>query len=160
MLSSVAIIDAVATSLADIDCPIVLDPVMVAKSGDALLAESAVSALRSKLLPRATLLTPNLPEATTLLDLPAQQQATSTDAMIQQGRALQALGPTAVLKNTHGTGCTLSSSIAAHLALGHPLESAVELSHAYLHEAIKAADGLKIGSGHGPVHHFHRQWPA
>ena len=189
MLSSTAIIDAVASALANVSCPIVLDPVMVAKSGDALLADEAVSALRSTLLPRATLLTPNLPEASTLLDQPADQLADDTESMVKQGEALMALGPSAVLvkgghgsgeecvdvllsdesprfftaarlntKNTHGTGCTLSSAVAAHLALGHPLAKAVELSHTWLHEAIKAADNLAIGNGHGPVHHFHRLW--
>lgn len=189
MLSSAAIVNAVSAALTHVNCPIVLDPVMVAKSGDALLADTAVSALRNSLLTKATLLTPNLPEATRLLELPNGHLAESLEAVINQGEALMALGPAAVLmkgghgsgtecvdtllsqgppqhyvakrlntKNTHGTGCTLSSAIAAHLALGYTLSEAVELSHSYLHKAILAADRLNIGTGHGPVHHFHLQW--
>lgn len=189
MLSSVRTIDAVASALSDVTCPIVLDPVMVAKSGDALLADDAVSALRSWLLPRASVLTPNLPEAARLLEQ-TTEPARNVQEMVEQGEALLALGPTAVLmkgghadgaqcvdvllsggiskrlrarrlltQNTHGTGCTLSSAITANLALGHTLHDAVVASHAYLQSAIKAADRLDIGSGHGPVHHFHAVWP-
>jgi len=189
MLSSVRTIDAVATALKDVQCPIVLDPVMVAKSGDALLADDAVTALRSWLLPRAALLTPNLPEAARLLEQPSDTRP-GLQEMVAQGEALRALGPAAVLmkgghadgaycvdvlladgvekrfrarrsltRNTHGTGCTLSSAITANLALGHTLHDAVAASHAYLQGAIKAADRLSIGGGHGPVHHFHAVWP-
>ncbi len=186
MLATPEIIQAVAYGLSGYDGPIVLDPVMVAKSGDPLLQEDAISALSETLLPRATLLTPNLPEAARLLNgAPAE----TTEQMAAQGTALMDLGAQAVLmkgghgsgdicedllitgtglhafsapriatRNTHGTGCTLSSAIAAGLAKGLPLEQAAEAAHGYLHAAIRAADQLQIGSGHGPVHHFHAQW--
>lgn len=189
MLATPEIIETVANGLSDYTGPVVLDPVMVAKSGDALLAADAVQTLRATLLPRATVLTPNLPEAACLLDLP---EAQSPAEMIEQGKALCALGASAVLmkgghgigdlchdllvggsgavaeftsprrdtKNTHGTGCTLSSSIAAGLAKGLPLNEAVAEAHSYLQGAIAQADDLRIGQGHGPVHHFHRVWPA
>ncbi|MBV1790404.1 bifunctional hydroxymethylpyrimidine kinase/phosphomethylpyrimidine kinase [Marinobacterium sp. D7] len=168
---------------------IVLDPVMVAKSGDKLLVEEAVDALRSELLPLATLITPNLPEAAVLLD---RDEAVSMDAMRKQAQLLLQLGPRAVLikgghlsdsssvdsadllldqqqelwlpakriatRNTHGTGCTLSSAIAAGLARGLQIRTAVEEAKTYITEAIQAADRLQVGSGHGPTHHFHRWW--
>lgn len=188
MLATPEIIETVARGLEAYVGPIVLDPVMVAKSGDALLQEDAVATLREVLLPRATILTPNLPEAARLL---GERAAVSTEAIVAQGRALAALGPKAVLmkgghakgevcidvmldsetvlaeltaprvvtKNTHGTGCTLSSAIAAGLAKGLGPVDAVTEAHSYLQGAIRAADGLAIGSGHGPVHHFYRVWP-
>ena len=168
--------------------PVVLDPVMVAKSGDRLLPTEALEALRAELVPLAALLTPNLPEAADLLGTaPAANEA----AMVAQGQALRAMGAAAVLmkgghgagatcvdllvteagvirltaprlptRNTHGTGCTLSAAIAAGLAQGMPLEKAVARAHAYLQGALAAADGLGVGSGagHGPVHHFHGIW--
>jgi len=187
MLGGPEIIDTVARSLHGRGLPVVLDPVMVAKSGDALLPEEAVAALRETLLPLAALLTPNLPEAARLLGV---DQAASEEEMAAQGRALLVLGPQAVLmkgghgkgercvdllvtgggetlrleaprratRNTHGTGCTLSGAIAAGLAQGADLASAVRGAHDYLQGAIAAADGLAVGSGHGPVHHFHAVW--
>ncbi|GGC10836.1 hydroxymethylpyrimidine/phosphomethylpyrimidine kinase [Marinobacterium zhoushanense] len=168
---------------------IVLDPVMVAKSGDKLLADEAVDALRSELLPLATLITPNLPEAAVLLGV---DEAVSVEAMREQALSLLQLGPAAVLikgghladsssddsadlllapqqehwlpakriatRNTHGTGCTLSSAIAAGLARGLPIQTAVEQAKTYITEAIQAADTLRVGSGHGPTHHFYRWW--
>lgn len=189
MLSSPDIIHAVASSLQGTNIPIVLDPVMVAKSGDALLRDEAVSALIEELLPMATLLTPNLPEAARLLET---VQAENPMEMAFQGSDLMRFGPKAVLmkgghadedictdllvgvsaepisfdaqrvdtKNTHGTGCTLSSAIAAGLALGLELEDAVGRAHRYLQGAIRASDQLSIGSGHGPVHHFHNVWSS
>lgn len=189
MLATPEIITCVADGLSGYKGPVVLDPVMIAKSGDALLADEAVATLRDVLLPRATLLTPNLPEAACLLDAPV---ASHRDEMIAQGKALCDLGASAVLmkgghaageichdlliagggvlgeysaprrntKNTHGTGCTLSSSVAAGLAKGLALPEAVREAHEYLQGAIAVADDLKIGYGHGPVHHFHRVWPA
>lgn len=189
MLSSAAVIGAVADALKGFKGPIVLDPVMVAKSGDALLRPEAIAALSARLLPRATLLTPNLPEAARLLGAP---EARTEDEMLAQGAALLSLGPRAVLmkgghgdgpdcidfliaadgvpvafraprlatKNTHGTGCTLSAAIAAGLAKGRDMVQSVAEAHAYLQGAIKAADTLHIGAGHGPVHHFHAMWPA
>ncbi|MCT8161959.1 bifunctional hydroxymethylpyrimidine kinase/phosphomethylpyrimidine kinase [Pseudoruegeria sp. SHC-113] len=189
MLATPEIIATVADGLKGFKGPIVLDPVMVAKSGDSLLQEDAVAALIERLLPMATVLTPNLPEAARLL---GQSEAESRAAMAAQGEALLALGAEAVLmkgghakgavcedllitedapplvltapraetQNTHGTGCTLSSSIAAELAKGADLTAAVVAAHGYLQAAIAAADDLQIGSGHGPVHHFHAQWPV
>ncbi|WP_134680831.1 bifunctional hydroxymethylpyrimidine kinase/phosphomethylpyrimidine kinase [Paracoccus ravus] len=165
--------------------PIVLDPVMVAKSGDALLADEAVAALRERLIPMATVLTPNLPEAARLLDL---APAASPDEMRAQGQALYALGaghvlmkgghaegeictdlligpeplslsaPRQVTRNTHGTGCSLSSAIAAGLAQGMSVPDAVSLAHDWLQGAIAGADDLSVGLGHGPVNHFHALW--
>ncbi|MCG6882200.1 MAG: bifunctional hydroxymethylpyrimidine kinase/phosphomethylpyrimidine kinase [Silicimonas sp.] len=187
MLATPEIIETVAAALAGYSGPVVLDPVMVAKSGDALLADQAVDTLRRVLLPRATVLAPNLPEAARLLGCDPVDQ---TEDMAEQGRALVALGAANVLmkgghgsgetcvdllvddtgvlakltaprvatRNTHGTGCTLSSAIAAELAKGRDVVGAVQAAHAYLQGAIRAADRLTIGSGHGPVHHFHELW--
>ncbi|KXF78776.1 hydroxymethylpyrimidine/phosphomethylpyrimidine kinase [Paramesorhizobium deserti] len=187
MLSVPATIEAVAAGLAAFGKPVVLDPVMVAKSGDRLLSPEAVSTLRERLLPLATLLTPNLPEAACLLDCDVAQ---NEGEAIEQGKALLALGADAVLmkgghadggdctdllihdglppfrltapriatRNTHGTGCTLSSAIAAGLAKGLLLEEAFTVAHGYLQGAIIAADRLSVGSGNGPVHHFHQMW--
>ena len=144
----------------------------------------AVDALRSRLIPQASLITPNLPEAAALL---GEQVATTESAVADQGRRLLALGPRAVLikgghgqgaestdyfvtsagsialsaprlatTNTHGTGCSLSSAIAAGLAKGENLESAVRNAKAWISAAIAAADRFAVGHGHGPVHHFHR----
>ena len=188
MLGDADVIRAVADSLTGYAGPIVLDPVMVAKSGDALLPDAAVASLIEHLLPRARLLTPNIPEAVRLLggDLCAD---VSADPM-QQAVQLLTMGPAAVLmkgghaegavckdllvsndgdamwfeaprldtRNTHGTGCSLSSGIAAGLAKGLDLPDAVSAAHGWLHGAIAAADSLAIGSGHGPVHHFHALW--
>jgi hydroxymethylpyrimidine/phosphomethylpyrimidine kinase len=163
---------------------VVLDPVMVATSGDRLLAAEAVDALRTKLIPRASLITPNLPEAAALLDEP---MATSEVAVEDQGKRLLAMGCQAVLikgghgqgaesidyliaaggasalaapriatKNTHGTGCSLSSAIAAGLAKGEAMETAVRNAKAWISAAIASADRFSVGHGHGPVHHFHR----
>lgn len=165
---------------------VVLDPVMVATSGDRLIAPVAVEALRGELLPRALLVTPNLPEAAALLN---DDIAVGEEAVRAQGRRLLELGPRAVLMkgghddgpesvdwlvshagerryaaprivtaNTHGTGCTLSAAIAARLAAGATLTEAVAIGKAYVTNALAAADSLHVGHGHGPVHHFHRWW--
>jgi hydroxymethylpyrimidine/phosphomethylpyrimidine kinase len=187
-LGAAGIVEAVADALEGAGAPVVLDPVMVAKSGDALLAPEAVAALRERLLPRAALVTPNLPEAAQLL---GETEAADADAMAAQGERLRALGAGAALvkgghgagaesvdilaapgaeprrfaaprvatRNTHGTGCTLSSAIAARLALGDALADAVEAGKSYLTGALEAADGLGVGRGHGPVNHFHALWP-
>lgn len=186
MLGSAVIVETVAAALQDYAGPIVLDPVMVAKSGDPLLDGDAIRAMREQLLPRATLLTPNLPEAANLLGRPP---AATPEDVLEQGQALLGQGPDAVLmkgghaegstvtdwlvtawnstgftapriatQNTHGTGCSLSSAIAAELAKGQDIARAVEAAHDWLHEAIVQADGLRIGTGHGPVHHFHGIW--
>lgn len=186
MLGDASAIATVAQGLAGRGLPVVLDPVMVAKSGDRLLAPTALHALRHQLLPLATLLTPNLPEAADLL---ACAPATTDGEMARQGHALRALGVQAVLmkgghgagadcvdllitadgvtrlsaprratRNTHGTGCTLSAAIAAGLAQGLALPDAVIRAHTYLQGAIAAADGLGVGHGNGPVHHFYKVW--
>jgi hydroxymethylpyrimidine/phosphomethylpyrimidine kinase len=165
---------------------VVLDPVMVATSGDRLIAPDAIDTLRRLLIPRALVITPNLPEAAALLDTSVAADAA---AMRDQAQRLLALGAKAVLikgghdtgpesvdlliqaggvqafaaeriatRNTHGTGCTLSSAIAAGLAKGMALADAVAAAKSYVTAAIAAADTLSIGSGHGPVHHFHRWW--
>ncbi|GAA6160538.1 bifunctional hydroxymethylpyrimidine kinase/phosphomethylpyrimidine kinase [Ruegeria sp. HU-ET01832] len=189
MLATPEIIRTVADSITGFGGPIVLDPVMIAKSGDSLLAEDAVQTLRDVLVPCASVLTPNLPEASCLLGL---SDAETTEQMIEQGLALCDLGAQTVLmkgghgkgdvchdllidrtgliaefsaprrqtKNTHGTGCTLSSSVAAGLAKGLSVPNAVAQAHEYLQGAIAQADRLNIGHGHGPVHHFHQVWPA
>lgn len=186
MLATPAVIAAVAEALQSWTGPVVLDPVMVAKSGDALLQEDAIAALTRFLLPRADLLTPNLPEAARLLDQPIAATLAEAEA---QGFALLDLGARAVLMkgghaagpictdllitrdgvlaltapriatgNTHGTGCSLSSAIAAELAKGQSLPLALHRAHGWLQGAIAAADRLGIGRGHGPVHHFHEVW--
>jgi hydroxymethylpyrimidine/phosphomethylpyrimidine kinase len=185
MVADLAVIDAIAAGLQRWSPRhVVLDPVMVATSGDRLLAEDAVEALRAKLVPRAAILTPNLPEAAALLNEP---MASSEAAIESQGRRLLALGCPAVLikgghgqgsesidylvresgaialaaprvatQNTHGTGCSLSSAIAAGLAKGEDLETAVRSAKAFVSAAIAAADRFSVGHGHGPIHHFHR----
>ena len=165
---------------------IVLDTVMISKSNHALLAPDAVAAVRDELLPLASLVTPNLPEAAALL---GEAAVTDEAGMIRQAEALRALGAQAVLmkgghlaaadspdwliqehgtlrlggprvpvKNTHGTGCTLSSAIAALVAQRDDLASAVAEAKAYLTGALQASDRLDVGSGVGPVHHFYRWW--
>jgi hydroxymethylpyrimidine/phosphomethylpyrimidine kinase len=187
MLADAAVIGAVAEGLARWrPAAVVLDPVMVATSGDALLAPDAIAVMRRALFPRALLVTPNLPEAAALLDA---APATSEAEMQAQGEKLLALGPRAVLikgghgeggesvdlmveagrvtrfaapriktRNTHGTGCTLSAAIAAGLAKGRDLVTAVGEAKDYVTAAIATADRLQVGSGHGPLHHFHRWW--
>ena len=187
MLSRVEAIAAVTESLGRHAAQnIVLDPVMVATSGGKLLADNAVAALRTGLMPRALVVTPNLPEAAALL---GTTPARSEDEMESQARALMKLGAQAVLikgghgsgaesvdllveeagvtrlsarriatQNTHGTGCTLSSAIAAGLAKGLELASAARAAKDYVTDAIAGADVLKVGHGHGPLHHFYRQW--
>lgn len=187
MLFSVAIIDEVAPRIRGFLAPVVVDPVMIAKSGDTLLEPDAVAALVGRLLPCASLLTPNLPEAACLL---GTREASSVAEMAEQGAALMARGARAVLvkgghgsgatctdvlvtgksdpvlieaprhptANTHGTGCSYSSAIAAELAKGLGMVEAVRQAHDWLQGAIEAADGLGVGGGRGPVHHFHEVW--
>jgi hydroxymethylpyrimidine/phosphomethylpyrimidine kinase len=186
MVAQLATIDAIVAGLERWSPKhIVLDPVMVATSGDRLLAMDAIEALRTHLIPRASLLTPNLPEAAALLGEPV---ALSEAAIEGQGKRLLSMGCGAVLikgghgqgresidyffsrdgstvalaapriatTNTHGTGCSLSSAIAAGLAKGEEMEAAVRNAKAWVSAAIAAADSLDVGHGHGPIHHFHR----
>jgi hydroxymethylpyrimidine/phosphomethylpyrimidine kinase len=187
MLSHPDVISAVAEGLTRFhQTQIVLDPVMIAASGDRLLAAEAIAVLREVLMPMALVLTPNLPEAAALLEAPVAQ---TESEMREHGERLLALGARAVLmkgghaggaesvdllvephsvarlaserfdtRNTHGTGCTLSSAIAAGLAKGMGLAEAVREAKAYITAAIRASDRLAIGHGHGPVHHFHHWW--
>lgn len=190
MLSQPEVISSVANKLRQHALTnVVLDPVMVAKSGDKLLADDAVAHLREHLLPLATLITPNLPEAAVLLSCPEPHDEAT---MLEAANGLQRLGARAVLlkgghlkgsssadlllddqgkahwlastridtPNTHGTGCTLSSAIAAYLAQGVSLFEATERAKQYIQAAIGASDQLAIGHGHGPVHHFHHWWSA
>ena len=184
MLFSKPIIELVATFLTKHagSIPIVLDPVMVAKSGDSLLMQDAVDALRTKLIGLATIITPNIPEANNLVD-------EAQEFEILAGRILK-LGPKAVLlkgghtgadnsndlflnqqgvckwlqseriksKNTHGTGCTLSAAICTFLAQEMPLFDACVCAKHYLLKAILASKENSVGYGHGPVHHFHNLW--
>jgi hydroxymethylpyrimidine/phosphomethylpyrimidine kinase len=185
MVAQLATIGAIAAALS-LKSPkhVVLDPVMVATSGDRLLSADAVSALRERLIPLASLITPNLPEAAALLGDPV---ATDETAIASQGKRLLAMGARAVLikgghgqgsesidflfsgsdmialpapriptTNTHGTGCSLSSAIAAGLAKGETLEQAVRSAKTWITAAIEAADSLGVGHGHGPIHHFHQ----
>jgi hydroxymethylpyrimidine/phosphomethylpyrimidine kinase len=164
----------------------VLDPVMIAKSGHALLDPSAVTALRDELVPLATVITPNLPEAGVLLD---GKTPATLDEMRDAVRELHRLGPRYVYlkgghlggndspdllydgattveltakrvdtQNTHGTGCTLSSAIAALIPQRRDVRRAVEDAKAYLTAALAASDQLHVGSGHGPVNHFYSVW--
>ncbi|HEV7435872.1 MAG TPA: bifunctional hydroxymethylpyrimidine kinase/phosphomethylpyrimidine kinase [Pseudorhizobium sp.] len=187
MIATAEIAEAIADALGAFpSVPIVLDPVMIAKGGASLLAEDAVAALNHRLLPLATIITPNLPEAAALL---AEEEARDRQEMAAQARRLLALGPRAVLikgghlngpespdvfaqegsltwldalrkttRNTHGTGCTLSSAIAAELGKGENPARAVQLAKEYTLAAISRSDDLSVGTGHGPVHHFHPWW--
>ena len=179
MLANAAVVRAVAAGLrAHALAPYVLDPVMVATSGDPLLEPDAVAAIRSELVPLAALVTPNLDEAGILVGSPVRDVA----AMERAAESLVAMGARAALvksghlggermvdvlcdagsvrrfehprldtRHTHGTGCTLSAAVAAHLALGHPLDDAVSRAVDYVHRAIASAPGL--GAGHGPLDH-------
>ena len=164
---------------------IVLDPVMVAQSGDKLLQDEAVTALKEHLIPLADLITPNLPEASVLLDREitseADLSAAATDLAAMgagnvlikgghlesensddclylgdEGRLVTLAGERVVTRNNHGTGCTLSSAIAAYLARGEDMETAVRLGKDYIAGAIQAGAAYEIGRGNGPVHHFFR----
>jgi hydroxymethylpyrimidine/phosphomethylpyrimidine kinase len=187
MLSQPGAIKAVAAGLKRHEVKnIVLDPVMIAGSGDRLLVPEAIEVLRRVLIPRASLITPNLPEAAALLDaLPAKTEPEMKDqaqqllelgakaVLLKGGHADGAesvdflVQPTSVARlaadriptvNTHGTGCTLSSAIAAGLAKGLPLAEAVREGKAYVTAAIAASGRLHIGHGFGPTHHFHAWW--
>ena len=188
MLATADIIAAVAESLiAYPPIPLVLDPVMVATSGDRLLAEDAIQTLIQKLLPLATVVTPNLHEAAVLLHT---TPACNLEQMQVQGEKIIALGARAVLmkgghtegedatdllitaagaeafsaprlltNNTHGTGCTLASAIAAGLARQLSLSDSVKQAKDYLHSALAHSEKLHIGQGSGPVHHFYKFYP-
>jgi hydroxymethylpyrimidine/phosphomethylpyrimidine kinase len=187
MLAETDIVEAVAERLRRYQVQnVVLDTVMLAKSGDPLLSPSAVAALREHLLPQVSLITPNLPEAAALL---GASHARDEREMHEQGRALLALGCEAVLikgghlddaespdwlftcegatrftaprvltKNTHGTGCTLSAALAALRPRHQDWNATVEAAKTWLSAALAKADSLEVGHGIGPVHHFHQWW--
>lgn len=184
MLANSAIVSAVADALKRAPTiPVIVDPVMVATSGDRLLAPDAIAAYKNELFPRAMLVTPNLPEAAALL---GAGMARSEDEAVGQARAIAAFGSRAVLvkgghgqgdtavdilvrgdvvvrltaprietQHTHGTGCTLSAAIAALLARGEALETAVRRAKDYVSAAIAAGQELGVGHGSGPVDHLY-----
>jgi hydroxymethylpyrimidine/phosphomethylpyrimidine kinase len=188
MLHSPEVISVVADKIKEWGCPnVVVDPVMISKSGDKLLLDDAVTALKERLLPLATVITPNLPEASVLLDKAIE----TPEDMPGAARDLAGLGAQNVLvkgghlegdqsfdllyqresdqiielpgrriqtANSHGTGCTLSSAIAAGLAKGRDLNTAVTEAKAYITEALTAGADITTGKGHGPVHHFYDLW--
>ena len=184
MLSSPSIIDVVADRIEAWGLTsLVVDPVMVAKSGDRLLQANAVATLRARLLPLARIVTPNIPEAVVLADMTID----SDDAMREAARRIQAQGPAFVVikgghsdgapsdlvfngsafellegeridtRNTHGTGCTFSAAITANLALGYDSFDAIARAKIYITEALR--NSYPIGSGHSPVNHFYALWP-
>jgi len=187
MLGGAEIVHTVAAALKQ-QAPshVIVDPVMVAKSGDRLLAADAVAVLREEILPHADLITPNLPEAADML---GEEEATDEQGMLAQVERLGELCPRVLLKgghldgpqsvdlllidgevtrltadrvatrNTHGTGCTLSAAIAALRPQRPDWISAVSDAKDYLTRALAAADRLDVGHGHGPQHHFHAWWP-
>jgi len=186
MVSRAETILALADELAEYQGPIVLDPVMVATSGDRLLREDAVDALVAGLVTRATIVTPNLPEAALLTATPlAETRAqrvcqaeyllsaganavlikgghgggdNSIDLFVDHSGVMEFSAPRVETTNDHGTGCTLAAAITAGLATGLSLKEAVRDAKAYLQQALIAGKTLEIGGGHGPVHHFHHWW--
>jgi len=180
MLPNAAIVEAVAATVQELDLPfLVVDPVMLAKSGDALADDEAVAAMRTELLRLAFVVTPNLPEAEALAGLPITSDGDRREA----ARRIHALGPTAVIvkgghdrsagivdllfdgraftefptervpgAHTHGTGCTYAAALTAHLALGRSLAEAIPLVQRYIAGAIRHAP--QLGHGHGPMNHF------
>jgi hydroxymethylpyrimidine/phosphomethylpyrimidine kinase len=188
MLYSAELIEAVSEMLNKYRARnIVLDPVMVAQSGDKLLQDDAIQAIKDHLMPVADVVTPNLPEAEVLLG----QKIASFEDMQRAARSLAQFGSRSVLikgghleesqstdllylteedrfvileaervdsRNNHGTGCTLSSAIAAYISRGSQIENAVRKAKTYIQNAIRAGAAYKIGHGHGPVHHFFEFW--
>jgi len=183
MLANSAIIEVVAEKIREHRLQnLVVDPVMVAKSGDLLLHDEAIEALRSRLIPLATIVTPNLPEAERLTGVEARGRKGAEEAarriiamgarsvvikgghrrgtaadLFHDGRKFREFSaPRIHTPHTHGTGCTFSAAIAAGLARGAMLETAVLQAKRYITQAIRR--GYAIGSGHSPVHHFYRFW--
>jgi hydroxymethylpyrimidine/phosphomethylpyrimidine kinase len=183
MLANAAIIEVVAEKLQQHKLTnVVVDPVMVATSGDLLLEKNAVNALRSVLIPLAMVVTPNIPEANQLAGMTitnagdirraaqriaglgaqsvvikgGHRRGPATDLFFDGKKFRQLRTPRIRTTHTHGTGCTLSAAIAAYLARGEKLESAIMHAKTYITAAIRK--GFAVGSGHGPVHHFFRYW--
>ena len=191
MVGQAPVIQAVAERLAHwAVTPVVLDPVMVAKSGDPLLDKSAVGALREALLPLANVITPNLPEAGVLLEVRAPETVRemtraaeklrrlmrgdgarwvllkgghltggeAIDLLHDGDRMIELTAERVATRNTHGTGCTLSAALATLLPQSEDVPAAARRAKQYLTEALRHADELAVGAGHGPVHHFHALW--
>jgi hydroxymethylpyrimidine/phosphomethylpyrimidine kinase len=191
MLGQTGVIEVVADRLGHFNPEhIVLDPVMVAKSGDLLLEQKAVGALREQLLPLATIITPNLPEAGVLLEMRSVETVRemrrvaerlrnlmthsghrwvlvkgghlpgndTIDVLHDGDQMIELPGHRIPTRNTHGTGCTLSSAITALLPQTQTVPEATQKAKDYLVQAILHADALRVGQGHGPVHHFHQLW--
>ncbi len=191
MLGQTGVIEVVADRLGHHrPAHLVLDPVMVAKSGDLLLEQKAVGALREQLLPLATVITPNLPEAGVLLEMRAVETVRemrrvaerlrnlmthsghrwvllkgghlpgndTIDILHDGDQMIELPGHRIQTRNTHGTGCTLSAALAALLPQMGSVVDATKEAKKYLVAAIANADALKVGHGHGPVHHFHKLW--
>ncbi len=183
MLANAAIIEVAAAKIRRYSIKnIVVDPVMVAKSGDLLLRKDAIQALRSRLIPLAKVVTPNLPEAEELTEMKltrakeieeaarriiamgaknvvikgGHRRGPAVDLFFDGRKSLALSSPRIRTRHTHGTGCTFSAAIAAYLAKGEEIEKAVVLAKKYITQAIRY--GFAIGSGHSPVHHFHRFW--
>jgi hydroxymethylpyrimidine/phosphomethylpyrimidine kinase len=185
MVAELSIVEAIASALSRWQPEhVVLDPVMAATSGDRLLSTQALESLRKNLIPFAALLTPNLPEAAALLNEPVAsdeatirtqgkrllamgaravlikgghgQGAESIDYLFQGNEVIALRALRLATGNTHGTGCSLSSAIAAGLAKGETLETAVRQAKTWITAAIAAADSLAVGKGKGPIHHFHK----
>ena len=182
MLANVAIVEAVAAAIQDLDLPlVVVDPVMIAKSGDRLLDPDAIDMIRRELVPRALLVTPNIPEAEVLTGvaihsiadareaarLIREMGATSViikgghapgheliDLLLEGDRFVEFRTPRIETRHTHGTGCAFASAIAANLALGHNVAESAARAQRYVAGAIR--HGLPIGHGHGPLNHFWR----
>jgi hydroxymethylpyrimidine/phosphomethylpyrimidine kinase len=186
MLATAAIVEAVAAAIAELDLPnVIVDPVMVAKSGDRLVDAEGIRTLRIELLPRALVVTPNIPEAEVLSGL----QITSLDTAREAARRIAGMGPSAVIvkgghgsgdeildllfdgerfyefrtariatRHTHGTGCTFASALAALIALGRSVPDAAALAQAYVVGAVR--HGIDVGRGHGPLDHFWQHRPA
>ena len=180
MLPSAAIVEAVANAIADFDIPfVVVDPVMLAKSGDGLAGDDAVAAIKASLLPKAFVVTPNIPEAERL----SEMAIATEDDRNEAARRIHALGPSLVIvkgghfpseeindllydgreftefrhkrvpgRHTHGTGCTFAAALAAHLACGHTVREAIPLIQEYIAGAI--ANAPELGEGDGPMNHF------
>ncbi|WP_163335751.1 bifunctional hydroxymethylpyrimidine kinase/phosphomethylpyrimidine kinase [Desulfopila sp. IMCC35008] len=189
MLHSTEVIRGVAEVLNTHDIrKVVLDPVMVATSGDRLIERDAVSSLKEDLFPQVYVITPNIPEAELLLDTKIESRQAFEEAAYElsrnhnvsvllkaghfSGKTLEDIlvlaGDGGVHRyansriattNTHGTGCTLSSALASYIGKGYDLPEAVGLAEKYLHKAIEAGAAFELGKGHGPVHHFHEYWP-
>jgi hydroxymethylpyrimidine/phosphomethylpyrimidine kinase len=191
MLGQTGVIEVVADRLGHFNPKhIVLDPVMVAKSGDLLLEQKAVGALREQLLPLATILTPNLPEAGVLLEMRSVETVRemrrvaerlrnlmthsghrwvlvkgghlpgndTIDILHDGDQMIELPGHRIPTRNTHGTGCTLSSAITALLPQTQTVPEATQKAKDYLVQAILHSEALRVGQGHGPVHHFHQLW--